>query len=287
MSSDRPRRAVAPVVAAAVLWLAASPAAAQEGEESVLEATDVQGSESEQAGGPVGVDLAVGPLVSSRTMHMRLAADTVEHAPELYVGGALRFGADLVEFESADATLSVQAEGGYAASKNEHKAGELRREPTTEATFLRARLVVRRSLGESTDLELGLGGFADSYIVEPNLTYTGHRYLGGEVRAGLNWTSAQSGFSAAGDVSALPVFALDASSGAYGEGSSFGGRAGVQLGYDVFALASEGGYRGGRASLRYDYTRFQSQFPEARLAPGDGLSEDVAHGLTVLFGYFL
>ncbi len=234
-----------------------------------------------------GVNVSVGPWLVSRSMTMRVNSGTVTHAPNPYLGGALHFSADLYDFKSFDASLLLQGEGGYGAAKNATYAHELQRQPATKASFLAARLTVRRPLSQRLHLDVGLGGRADSYIVEPNRTYTGHRYIGGELRLGLGWTNAARAWTLDGDLSALPVFSINESSGANGAAYGFGVRVGAQIGYNLFSLPTAGGYRGARLMLRYDYTRYRTQFPQQRVVLDGGVSEDNSNALMLMFGYYL
>jgi hypothetical protein len=236
---------------------------------------------------PSGVTVAIGPLVASRAMQMRVDADTLDHDPGLYFGGTAKLSIELFDFESIDAALLLEGEGGYGATRNREVAPELNREPVTEWSFIDARLTVRRPLSEAIVLDVGLGAYANSFIVEPNLTYTGHRYIAADMRLGLGWQPPTSDWTVAADFSALPVLSVDQSSGADGDSSAFGARAGAQIGYNVGKVASTGGYAGGRVMLRYDYTRFRTQFPQNRITLGGGVSEDDVHALTLMLGYFM
>ena len=236
---------------------------------------------------PAGVDVWIGPLVVSRSMQMQVDAAEVGHDPGVYIGGAVRLSVELLEFDAADTSFRFDGEFGYAASKNGAVAAELNRAPVTEWTTASARATVRRPLGDALVLDVGLGVHASSFIVEPNLTYTGHRYVAAELRAGLGWAGRSSSWAFEADMSAYPVLSVNQSSGAYGESSAFGARLGAQVGYNVFQMPSTGGYAGGRLSLRYDFTRFRSQFPEERISIGGGVSEDDMHAVTLMFGYFM
>ncbi len=270
---------------ASICWLVVgtAPAAAEEGTADHAEAS----VEREVTSEPAGVDVAVGPMLMSRSLEMSLESRTTTHEPQLYVGGALRIRAELYEFDASGARLAVEAEGGYAAGRNTEEAAELDRRPSTEASFLHTRLNMRRSLSQTLTLDVGLGLAIDSFIVEPNLSYTGHRYIAGELRAGLGWRASAGGWSASADISALPALSVDQSGGAHGDGSAFGARLGSQVGFDVLSVPTDEGYRGGQLLVRYDYSRFRTQFPEARLGLNDGVSLDQAHALVLMFGYML
>lgn len=242
---------------------------------------------AQEAVQPSGVDVWIGPLVVSRSMQMTVDAAEVRHEPNVYVGGTLRLSAELYEFDSTDASLRLDGELGYGATKNQEVAAELNRQPVTEWTAASARATVRRPITDALALDVGLGVYANSFIIEPNLTYTGHRYLAGELRAGLDWQKPSSSWAWAADVSAYPVLSVNQSNGAYGDSSAFGARVGAQVGYNVFEMPSTGGYAGGRVSLRYDFTRFRSQFPEERISIGGGVSEDDMQAVTLMFGYFM
>lgn len=240
-----------------------------------------------EADEPVGVSASIGPWMVTRSMVLRANGQTIEHQPNVYLGGMLRVGADLVDFDAIDATLRFEGEGGFAVARNVKIASGLSRAPVTKASFISARLALRRPVGEHLNLDIGLGAMADSFIVEPNRTYTGHRYIGADFRVGLQWASQSSDWVFEGDLSALPVFVLDQSGGATGEGSAFGARLGAQVGYDILSALSDDGYMGGRLTLRYDYTRYRSQFPEQRVMLDGGVSQDNSHALTLMFGLYL
>ncbi|MFW6057959.1 MAG: hypothetical protein ACOC9W_03790 [Persicimonas sp.] len=270
---------------ASMCWLVVgtAPAAAEEGAAEPSEAS----AERQLTGEPAAVDVALGPLVMSRSLEMSLESRTTTHKPQLYVGGTLRIGAELYRVDASGARLAVEAEGGYAAGRNNEEAAELDRAPVTEASFLHTRLNMRRPLGQTLALDVGLGLAIDSFIVEPNLSYTGHRYIAGELRAGLGWRASAGGWSASADISALPALSVDQSGGAHGDGSAFGARLGAQVGFEVLSVPTDEGYRGGQVLVRYDYSRFRTQFPEARLGLNDGVSLDQAHALVLMFGYAL
>jgi hypothetical protein len=236
---------------------------------------------------PAGVNLSIGPHVISRSMQFRLGDNAVDHSPGVYIGGMARISVEAYDFDSLDAKLLINAEGGYAGTKNSKVAAELNRQPVTEWSQFAARATVRRPLTDALDLDVGLGAVANSFIVEPNLTYTGHRYIAAEFRVGLDWAKPAGSWALGADASAYPALAVNQSSGAYGDSSAFGARAGAQVGYNVFAVSSTDEYAGGRVLLRYDFTRFRSQFPQGRVAIGGGVSEDDMHALTLMFGYFM
>jgi hypothetical protein len=241
----------------------------------------------ERAVEPSGVAVAVGPLIVSRTMQMRVGAETHSHEPGPYFGGTARLSVELADLDSIDANLLLEGEGGYATARNANTAPELRRQPITEWSFVDARLTVERFLSEAVALRVGLGAYVNSVIVEPNLTYTGHRYIAADMRLGLGWQDPGSDWTAWADLSAHPVLSVDQSSGANGQGSAFGARGGAQIGYNIATVESTDTYVGGRVMVRYDYTRFRTQFPEGRVALDGGVSEDDAHALTLMLGYFM
>jgi hypothetical protein len=288
--SERLRRcwiaSVAVVVAATAIT---APTHAKEPlvDEPLVDKPGAQATNDAPAVDPAGVHVAIGPLVASRTMRMRVDSDNVAHQPGPYLGGTARLSIELVEFDSTNAVLLLEGEGGYGATRNSETADELRRQPVTEWSFLDARITVRRPLSESLDLNVGLGAYANSFIVEPNLTYTGHRYVAADMRLGIAWHDVASSWSASADLSAHPVLFVNESSGARGESSAFGARGGAQVGYDLAGVESTGGYAGGRIMLRYDYTRFRTQFPQQRVVLDGGVSEDDVHALTLMLGYFM
>ncbi len=272
------------VVPVALTLLMASSAYAQDADAEASQ--EVESTPIEQVE-PAGVSVSAGPLVISRSMQQRLGTETLSHSPGIYLGGSIRLSIDAVDFDASDAKLLVEAEGGYAGTKNSEVAAEINREPITEWSSIGARATVRRKLSDALDLDVGLGAFATSFIVEPNLSYTGHRYVGAELRVGVDWAKLSSSWALGADASAYPVLVVNQSMGAYGESSAFGARFGAKVGYNLFALPSKGDYAGGRLLLRYDFTRFRSQFPEGRIAIGGGVSEDDTHALTLMFGYFM
>jgi hypothetical protein len=247
--------------------------------EDVSEASDT-GAEAAQG---LGVSALVGPLVLSRSMHMRAEAHTIEPQSNVYFGASLSLAAELVEVGESGVKIGLDGELGWAASRAEPSAGEFNTRLPSEATFARGRLLVRRAVSEDVAVDVGLGASVDSFIVEANHLYTGHRYVSADVRAGVKWAPSTSSWSAGADVSALPVLALDESSDARGDNSAFGVRLGLQAGADVPMSSSSGA----RLMLRYDYSRFRSQFPQTRVGLDDGVSEDNIHALTLAVGYFL
>lgn len=220
-------------------------------------------------------------------MEFRLGDSAVDHSPGIYLGAMGRLSVQAYDFASDETKLLIDAEGGYGATRNSEVAAELNRQPVTEWSHIAARATVRRHVSDALDLDVGLGAMSQSFIVEPNLSYTGHRYIAAELRVGLDWAKPDGSWALGLDASALPVLSVNQSSGAYGESSAFGARAGAQIGYNVFAMPSAGDYVGGRVQLRYDFTRFRSQFPEGRIAIGGGVSEDDVHAVTLMFGYFM
>lgn len=236
---------------------------------------------------PAGVSFSIGPQVVSRSMQFRLGDSSVDHSPGIYIGAIGRLSVQAYDFESDKTELIINAEGGYGGTKNSESVAELNRQPVTEWSQFAARATIRRHLTDALDLDVGLGAMAQSFIVEPNLTYTGHRYIAAELRVGLDWVNRDSPWTLGLDASALPVLSVNQSSGAYGDSSAFGARAGAQVGYNIFAMPSAGEYVGGRVQLRYDWTRFRSQFPHGRIAIGGGVSEDDAHAVTLMVGFFM
>lgn len=263
------------------LVLAAAPAAAQDAEASV--------EESAQATAPVaaGVEIAVGPMALVRSMQLNADGGTVTHEPGIYLGGALEGSYRLPDVDSIGAKVFLEIEGAYGATREAETNPEFNRPLVTETASGAARLVVRHPLSDAVDLGVGLGAAATSYVTEKNSVYTGHRYLAADFRLDLGWARPSSDFTLGAHADVLPVLALNQSSGGYGDGSAFGVRAGAEVGWRIFAEPSTDGYRGAEISLRYDYSRFRSQFPERRVRLEGGVSEDDAHALVVMFGYNL
>lgn len=274
-------KSIAPLVAIAALFVGASGWA--EPSADVDEAAEIAGDGTDEAGAGVGVSALVGPLVMSRTLQMRADAHTIEPNSNLYFGAALHLAVDLVELGDAGAKLGIDGEVGWAASRAEPSTGEFDTRLPSEASFARGRLLVRRSVSEDVAVDVGLGAGVDSFIVEANHVYTGHRYVSGDVYVGLKWAPPASSWSAGADFSALPVLALDESNGARGDNSAFGARLGLEVGADVPMTSTSGA----RLVLRYDYSRFRSQFPQTRVGFEDGVSEDDIHTLSLAVGYFL
>lgn len=274
-------KSTAALAAIAAFFVAASGWA--EPSEDVEEAAESAGDGTDEVGAGLGASALVGPLVISRTVQIRADAHTIEPHSNSYFGAALSMAVDLVELGDSGAELGIDGEVGWAASRAEPSAGEFDTRLPSEAMFARGRLLVRRSVSENVAVDVGLGAGVDSFIMEANHVYTGHRYVSGDVHVGLKWAPRASSWSAGADLSALPVLALDESGGARGDSSAFGTRLGLQMGADVPMTATSGA----RLVMRYDYSRFRSQFPQTRVGFEDGVSEDNIHTLTLAVGYFL
>ncbi|MGM0558556.1 MAG: hypothetical protein ACQEVA_19380 [Myxococcota bacterium] len=247
----------------------------------------VDGSSDSAPGERFGFAVEFGAVVIERSMALRVDADTIEHQPRPYVGAYVASSLELADFDELDAALVLDGEFGYGFARNSAVSAELGREPITQFSTGGARLGIDRRLSEQVSLFVGLGSHVTSFIVEANASYTGHRYVAGEAAVALKWLGASVPIAAELELAALPVLSLNQSSGGYGDGRAFGGRAEGGIGWNFLERDVESGYAGGRLMLRYRYQRFRSLFPERRISLGGGASVDQQHGLLLTVGYFL
>jgi hypothetical protein len=235
----------------------------------------------------LGFDIEFGGIMLERSMSLRVDAETVEHRPAPYLGAYVRSSLELADFEELDATLVLDGEFGYGVSRNSTVSEELGREAITQFSMGGGTLGIERRLSDQLSLSVAVGSHTTAFVVEANSTYTGHRYIAGEAAVGLDWLGASVPLAVEVELAALPVFGLNQSSGGYGDGRAFGGRAQGGIGWNFLERDVESGYAGGRLMLRYRYHRFRALFPERRISLEGGASVDQQHGLVLTVGYFM
>ena len=246
-------------------------------------ATDGDRSVSE----PYGVTLRLGPSSTLRRMELLADAETIRHEPFPSYGGRVDTEIDLVRFDSPAITLGLSGEFEYGVADSKNVSSEDFQPLVTQMVDGGGSFEVIRDLTPSLTLAVGLGANATSVVIEANPTYTGHRYISGVFSVGLDWWQEGLPVAAGVEVAALPVLALNQSSGGYGDGEAFGARAEGEVGLNVFERESGERYAGGRVLLHYRYERFRAQFPSRRISLGGGVSVDQLHTLSLMFAYHL
>lgn len=239
---------------------------------------------------PPELRVALGPLTSLRSMNFEGDRDRIQHDPRPYVGGSFMLTTRLLHLEALGAYLMFDAEVGYGVTRNRRLLPDdppRPDAPTTELTYGGARLILHRQVARTLVLGLGLGLQATSYTVQPNDTYTGHRYAAADLSVRARWFLLQEVLSAGLDLAAYPVFAVDNSGGAHGPAKAFGMRLQTDLSWRPFSGAASPAARGLALIPRYRYQRYRTQFPVSPLGSRGGISVDNQHLFGLLVGYEL
>lgn len=261
----------------------AAPEAAAQVEAAGPEAAPAGEADAEAA---AGVRLTLGPLAASRSMEFIGESAQFRHEPGVFIGAGADAAVDLWTIDALDATLELDASVGWATAESTRVYGDLRRAPITELTTGSALLGVRRTLSPDASVRLSSGVHVLSVTVEPNQTYTGHRYISVPLVAHARYWPADAAWSLAAEGGLHPTVAVNQSNGKYGDGDAFGVHGAAEAGYTVFRQPATEGFRGGRLLLRYQYSRYRSQFPQERLGNDGGVSEDTTHRASLLLGLY-
>ena len=229
--------------------------------------------------------MALGPLSALRKMTFEGNEETVTHAPQPYIGGAIALAGTLWRDAELRASLEFDFEVGYGVAKNRKLDDGSGPTPVTELTYGHGRVFLNRRLGSDFKIGVGTGLRASSVVVQPNPIYTGHRYVAADTAAGLHWFGLSEKLDVSAEVGAAPVFALDNSDSGHGEGTAFGARAQAQLRWAPALEASDADLRNLRLLFRYRFQRFRSQFPLSFLGSNGAVSVDNQHILAVMVEY--
>lgn len=223
-----------------------------------------------------GYRLSVGPFLGVRTMTMEGDRSSYEHNAPFYMGGMLDAELRLLHLPGALGELWLQADAGYGRTIGGFGHADLANRSTALA-FLSGQLLLKRSLSDVWDLQVGLGMQALSLTVEPNATYTGHRYVGPQFGVDARRWFDNRGLYLGVELYALPVLWVNQSHET-NDMQSFGFRTGAELGWSP-------GNSDWTLRLRYRFQRFRSQFPLAREGSRGAISEDNQHLLMLMLSY--
>lgn len=223
--------------------------------------------------------LEFGPTTGTRAMTFEGTLRTVEHRPFAFTGVDASATATLATLSSIDGFLVAELDGGYAvtAARLEPDGPQLRSEYST----LGLRSWIVRRTGETTAVGLGPGFRASSVVLQPNPTYTGHRYLAASVGLRTRWRPAGGRLTLGLEVDALPVVATDVSDGGHGPARAFGVRATPSADWRIAPASRNDLLRRLHFALDYRYERFRTQLPEAPLGTHGGVSADNLHFVTL------
>jgi hypothetical protein len=212
---------------------------------------------------------------------------TIEHRPRPYRGGRLSAEFQLFEFDDPDLALTLEGDLAYASARNQKLAPRGGPKPRTRFVSGGGRLMAYRSIGADLGLGLGVGFQSTSITIEPNRTYTGHRYWSADATIRLRWYVLDDRLSMGLEGAIYPVFATNNSNDAHGPSTSFGVRSGAELAWAPFARARRSVHRGWRLVVDYRYQRFRSQFPTSPIGLRGGISLDRQHRIGLSIGYVI
>lgn len=231
--------------------------------------------------------LALGPMGATRTMDFEGSSETISHRPPPYVGGRVEASGTLSRFEELGATLQLDTDLGYGVAKSDGALAPTRDALSTELMTAGVRLFLLRELANRLHAGFGAGVQATSVIVQPNPTYTGHRYIAAETGLRVQWRALPGLLTVVADAAAHPVFTTDNSDGAHGPGRAFGGRASGEFVWHLAPAATDSGLRKFRLVVAYRYQRYRSQFPRSSAGTGGAVGIDNQHIAALLFEYAL
>lgn len=234
----------------------------------------------------LGFQLTLGALAGIRRMSFAGSTREIVHSPGPYVGGVLE-GSQLVwTFDETKSHFLVEAEAGYATAKDTEPDPNLNRPLASEHAYLYLTGVLEKPLSQTVDLRLGLGAGAQSFTVQPNPRYTGHRYLTLVAHFGaVKWLD--KGFRAGGGITFFPGIATNQSDGGYGAARSFGGRGEAHGTWRFFQPDAGDMFGTAEATLRYSLTRFRTTMPTTQAVGDQAGSDDTQHILSLMVSYFL
>jgi hypothetical protein len=211
----------------------------------------------------------------------------LNHRPPPYVGGRIEASGTLSRFEDLGATLQLHTDLGYGVATSDGAIAPNREQLSTELMTAGARLYILRELTNRFHAGFGAGAQATSVIVQPNPTYTGHRYIAAETGLRIQWRALPGLLSVIADAAVHPVFATDNSDGAHGPGRAFGGRASGELVWHLAPGARTSDLRNFRLVVAYRYQRYRSQFPQSPTSTNGAVGVDNQHIAALLFEYAL
>lgn len=223
-----------------------------------------------------GYRISAGPLLGVRTMKMQGNRNAYEHNAPFYMGGMVDGELRLHNFSSFNGELWLQADAGYGTTIGGFGHADLAN-LSTDMAFLSGQFLLKRNFGDDWDMQFGLGMQALSLTVEPNRTYTGHRYIGPQIGINARRWFDNHRLSLGTELYALPVLWVNQSSQT-DNAQSFGFRAGAELGWSP----GEGSWA---LRLRYRFQRYRSQFPLASEGSRGAISEDNQHLLILMLSY--
>ncbi len=223
-----------------------------------------------------GYRISVGPLLGIRTMKMQGNRSAYEHNAPFYMGGMVDGELRLHRFSRFDGELWLQADAGYGSTIGGFGHEDLANRSTAMA-FVSGQFLLKRNFGEDWDMHFGLGMQALSLTVEPNKTYTGHRYIGPQIGIQARRWFDNRRLSLGTELYALPVLWMNQSTQT-NDAQSFGFRAGAELGWSP-------GQASWALRLRYRFQRYRSQFPLAIEGSRGAVSEDNQHLLMLMLSY--
>lgn len=228
---------------------------------------------------------SVGPLGASRRMTFGGDRNDIAHRPPPYFGGWLEASGALAHFEPVAATLRLHTSLGYGVSKSDAGPAPAGETLVTELMFGGARLLLFRQLAGRLHVGVGAGFRATSVILQPNPSYTGHRYLAAETGLRTRWRAIPGLLTVVAEAAAHPVFTTSNSDGAHGPGRSFGGRAGGDLVWRLAPAAAKPGLRRLRLVAAYRFQRYRSQFPRSPVGGNGGTAVDNQHMAALRFAF--
>lgn len=232
----------------------------------------------------LGLNLRVAAVSTLRRMNLAGTDRTVEHRPGLFVGGAVHATQRLVAV-SERSVLGAEVVGMFGSGRDT-KLRPNRRPLTTEHVLVTARVLFDQSLHRDVDLRLGLGFNGESFTIERNSVYTGHRYLALLASIGVTyWATPRVNFG--GELTFLPGIDTNQSGGGYGAARSFGGRAGALATWRFFQPTAGDLFGVAEFVARYSWSRYQTTMPETQAFGDLGHTADTAHAVSLGIAYNL
>jgi hypothetical protein len=231
--------------------------------------------------------LSLSPMAHFRRLELRAVDRPVEHRPGPMAGIDLQTTTLLVWMPDIEARMLLEVDAALArgVTPSFSKQHQRERRLTTTYSSGSARLAISRRIARRLRVRLAAGASAFSWLLTPNPTYTGHRYLTGDIAVSLHMRFPKAATRLHVGLSALPVLQVDVSGGAHGTGSGFGGRAEIRGEWAPFE--SSRSEAAGRFIVQSSigYTRFRSRFPASPFDPGGATTVDQSGTLTVGVGY--
>jgi len=229
--------------------------------------------------------LTVGPLTHLRGVDVRAAdAPITQHSAPMG-GVAVSVRTLLVWIPDLDARLECEGDVRHATGRSRPLSG-LASTPRIRHTQGAGRLRLNRPLGSGLSTGLTMGVAAESWVLQPNPSYTGHRYVGGEFGWSIRYEFPRRPLEVAARISGLPIVEADSSGGRHGQGTAFGGRLNLRGTWRPFA-----GENSGRSDLlihaRLEGTRYRGRFPASAFDPAGATIVDRSASFTVGVGYRL